>query len=89
MVAYIEKRFTTSSTSTPAIPATYPHTEEGMVQLVLAPSMGRIKSILPIKVGDLFTKAWIQKLRKDVERKPSVTIALSYLEYLVPTSKGL
>ena len=31
MAVYIEKRFTTSATPTPAIPAQYPPAEEGMV----------------------------------------------------------
>ena len=83
MAAYIEKRFTTSSTSTLAVPAKYPPTEEGMVQLVLAPTMQRIKAILPEQVDVLLTKEWIQKLRKDAENKLNVTVALSYLEYLI------
>ena len=37
MAAYIQKRFTTSATSTSVIPDKYPPAEEGMVQLVLAP----------------------------------------------------
>ena len=37
----------------------YPPADEGMVQLVLAPTMQRIKAILPEKVGALLTKAWI------------------------------
>lgn len=78
MAAYIEKRFITSATSTPDVPKQYPPVEEGMVQLVRAPSMGRINSILP-----KLTRTWIQKLKKDAERNPSVTVALSYLEYLV------
>ena len=83
MAAYIEKRFTTSSTPTPAVPTKYPPTEEGMVQLVLAPTMQRIKYILPEQVGALLTKEWIQKLSKDAEHKPNVTVALFYLEYLI------
>ena len=83
MAAYIEKRFTTSATPTPAIPEQYPPAEEGMVQLVLAPTMQRIKRILPEQVGTLLTKEWIQKLSKDAKNKPNVTVALSYLEYLI------
>ena len=54
-----------------------------MVQMVLAPTMGRIKSILPEQVGTLLTKAWIHKLAKDNVGRPRVQIYLSYLEYLV------
>ena len=54
-----------------------------MVQLVLAPTMQRIKRILPEQVGTLLTKEWIQKLSKDAKNKPNVTVALSYLEYLI------
>ena len=56
---------------------------KGMVHMVLAPTMGRIKYILPERVGTLLTKAWIQKLEKDVVGKPRVTIAISYMEYLI------
>ena len=83
MAAYIQKRFTTSATSTSVMPDTYPPAEEGMVQLVLAPTMQRIKRILPEQVETLLTKEWIQKLSKDAKNKPNVTVSLSYLEYLI------
>ena len=55
MAAYLEKRFATSPAPPPAVPAKYPPTDEGMVQLVLAPTMQRIKAILSEKVGALLT----------------------------------
>ena len=53
------------------------------MQLVLAPSMSLIRQILPEKLGSMLTRAWIQKIRKDAEGKPTVTVAISYLEYLI------
>lgn len=84
MTKYVESRFSTcKSNEGPTQPDTYPPTNEGKVHMVLAPTMGRIKSNLPHQVEILLTKAWIQKLAKDGKGRPSVTIALSYLEYLV------
>ena len=45
--------------------------------------MQRIKSILLERVSMFLTKAWIMKLQKEVEGQPRVTVALSYLEYLI------
>ena len=61
----------------------YPPKAEGVVQLVLAPSMQRIKSILPEQLNMCLSKAWIQKIQKQAEGQPRVVIALSYLEYLI------
>ena len=58
----------------------YPLADEGVVQLALAPSMQRIKSILP---QHCLTKAWINKIQKQAEGQPWIMIALSYLEYLI------
>ena len=54
-----------------------------MLHMVLASTMGQIKSILPKKISALLTKAWIQKVAQDVVDKPRVTVGISYLEYLV------
>ena len=83
MTAYVESRFATSKPTADTTAGKYPPANEGMVHMVLAPTMGRIKSIMPKKIGTLLTKAWIQKLAQDVASKPSVTVAISYLEYLV------
>ena len=84
MSKYIESRFSTcKSTEDTSKADKYPPPNEGMVHMVLAPTMGRIKSIWPQEVGTLLTKAWIQKLANDSKNRPHVTVALSYLEYLV------
>ena len=83
MTTYVESWFATNKSTTTPTGEKYPHANEGMVHMVLAPTMGCIKSILPEKVGTLLTKAWIRKLAQDATGKPSVKVALSLLEYLV------
>ena len=81
--AYMQKTFVKKFGKPAEVNEEYPPKAEGVVQLVLAPSMQRIKSILPEKVNMCLTKAWIKKIQKQAEGQPRVTIALSYLEYLI------
>ena len=81
--AYMQKTFIKKFGKTAENSEEYPPKPEGVVQLVLAPSMQRIKSILPERVSMFLTKAWIKKLQKEAEGQPRVTVALSYLEYLI------
>ena len=69
MIAYVESRFATHKSTTTPTAEKYPPANEGMVHMILAPTMGCIKSILPEKVGSLLTKAWIRKLEQDTTVK--------------------
>ena len=81
--AYMQKTFIQKFGTAAEANDEYPPKSEGIVQLVLAPSLQRIRSILPEKVNMFLTKAWIKKLQKEAEGQPRVTVALSYLEYLI------
>ena len=81
--AYMQKTFIKKFGTTAKTNDEYPPKSEGVVQLVLAPSLQRIRSILPEKVNMFLTKAWIKKLQKEAEGQPRVTVSLSYLEYLI------
>ena len=81
--AYMQKTFIKKFGKHVEAKEEYPPKAEGVVQLVLAPSMQRIKSILPEQLNMCLSKAWIQKFQKQAEGQPRVIIALSYLEYLI------
>lgn len=83
LTCYVEKRFSASQSKVLVEPDKYPPSNEGMVQMVLAPTMEKIRSILPEQVDILLTKAWIHKLAKDVVGQPNAQISLNYLEYLI------
>ena len=87
--AYMQKTFIKKFGTTAETHDEYPPRSEGVVQLVLAPSLQRIRSILPEKVNMFLTKAWIKKLQKEAEGQPRVTVALSYLEYSDQNAKRL
>lgn len=80
---YIQRTFVKKFGKLEEVKEDYPPTTEGVVHLVLAPSMQRIKSILLERLSNCLTKAWIHKIHKQSEGQPRVPIALSYLEYLI------
>ena len=80
---YMQRTFAKKFGKPETVKEVYPPADEGVVQLVLAPSMQRIKSILPERLNNCLTKAWINKIQKQAQGQPRVMIALSYLEYLI------
>lgn len=52
-------------------------------QLVLAPSLSRIKEILPQAESTIATKTWIKKVQEHAVKGPHLKIGLLYFEYLL------